>query len=149
MLLSHFITKYILHNLIINILNLNKLSVWNNIHVFAFCSRVQFIDLRFEFHDSSWSFHKSIFSRKHTFHKLFRANRTQDYGLNTSKQVQNYSTLLEFWNHSYGWFPSSSNSLSSKGDVSFWKIIIVCETKYLNKIATFCKMFSKIIFDAK
>ena len=117
--------------------------MWNNIHVFPFCSRVQFNDSRFEFHDSSWSFHKSIFSRKHTFHKSIRANRTQDYGLNTSKQVQNYSTLLEFWKHSYGWFPSSSNSLSSKGDVSFRKIIIVCETKYLNKLRHFAKCLAK------
>ena len=28
------------------------------------------------------------------FHKSFRVNRTQDYGLKTSKQVKNYLTML-------------------------------------------------------
>ena len=32
-------------------------------------------------------------SRKHTFHKSFRVNRTEDYGLKTSKQVQDYLTM--------------------------------------------------------
>ena len=55
--------------------------------------RVQFIDLWFVFHNSSWSFHEPYFSRKHIFHKSYRVNRTQDYGLKTCKQVQNYLAM--------------------------------------------------------
>ena len=65
-----------------------------------------------------WSFHKSFFSRKHIFHESFRVNRTQDYGLQTCKQVQNYTAVSYFWKHSYRRFPSSSSFLSSKGFIN-------------------------------
>ena len=36
----------------------------------------------------------SNFSRKDIFHESFRVNKTQDYGLETYQQVQNYSTII-------------------------------------------------------
>ena len=52
------------------------------------------------------------------FHESFRVNRTQDYGLKTWKQVQNYLAMWIFWKHSYWWLPASSNSLQSKSFVN-------------------------------
>ena len=55
--------------------------------------RVRFNDSWLVFHNSSWSFHEPYFSRKEIFHKLYRKNRIQDYGLKTGKQVQICSTV--------------------------------------------------------
>ena len=46
-------------------------------------ARVLFNDSWFIFLNSSLSFHKPYFSWKHIFNKLYRVNRTQDYGLKT------------------------------------------------------------------
>ena len=35
-------------------------------------------------------FMNHFLAKKNIFHKLFRVNRTQDYGLKTCKQVHNY-----------------------------------------------------------
>ena len=40
-------------------------------------SGVQFSNLWFIFHSSTWSFHKPYFSRKQIFHKSYRAKKTQ------------------------------------------------------------------------
>ena len=79
---------------------------------------VQFKDSWFVFHNSSRSFHKPYFSQKNIYHESFSMNRTQNYGLKTCKQVQNYSSISKFWKLSYQWFPSSSNALSSKSFVN-------------------------------
>ena len=80
----------------------------------AILFRFWFNDSWFMFHDFSWSFHKPYFSRKHIFHKLYRVNRTQDYGFRTCKQVSNYLALSQFQKHLYRQVLPSSISLSSK-----------------------------------
>ena len=89
----------------------NTTSNWVN--------RICFKDSWFVFHESSWSFQKPYFSRKHIFDELHWVNRTQYYGLKTCKQVPNYSVLLLFQKHSYQWFPASSIFLLSKSFVNF------------------------------
>ena len=54
---------------------------------------VQFKDSLFAFHNSSRSFHKPYFSQKNIYHESFSMNRTQNYGLKTCKQVQNYLSI--------------------------------------------------------
>ena len=61
---------------------------WNNTYGH---SRVQFNDLRFVFHSSSWSFQEPYFWREYVFHKSYKVSRTQDYHLKT---LQNSTRLL-------------------------------------------------------
>ena len=147
---------------------------------------IRFNDSWFVFHDSSWSFHKPYFSRKRMFHKSYRVNRTQGYGLKTCKQVPNYSIMsqilinylhiihffieLKFCKHFFteskitNWNDQTMNHaniffycLICSGvrkafpkSLSFRESVIMCETKYLSKqIVEFCKIFSKVIFDAE
>ena len=60
---------------------------------------VQFNDSRFAFHDSSWIFYGPYPTEKNIFHESYRVNRTQDYGLKTSKKVPKYSAC-QFQKHS-------------------------------------------------
>ena len=91
-LMDHIL--YQIFNIILNISLKKHETVTDNPSIMIYVNRVRFNDLRFVFHDSSWSFYQPYFSRKHVFHELYRVNGTQDYGLKTWKQVPNYHVII-------------------------------------------------------
>ena len=73
----------------LNILSLFSWQIWLRfvyffifVEMLSFCffNSVQFNDSWFVLHDSSWSFHKPNFRRKHVFYESYRVDRTQNYG---------------------------------------------------------------------
>ena len=89
-----------------------------SVPTFLSIDRVQFNNSWFVFHDSSLSFHGPYFSRNKNFMNHLGWTEYKIMVLKPANKSKTIGQCHNFWKDFYQRFPSSSNSLSSKGFVN-------------------------------